>query len=192
MNRVIMAHGNGAGSENEAAGGNGHSYWFPSIKSALEEGGIECITPDFPDPAKARASIWLPFIEQVLKAGEDDILVGHSSGALAAMRYAETHQLGGLVVVSAYHTDLGYESERETGYFDTPWDWEAMKANTGIKGQFASTDDPWIPIAEPRLIHEAVGTDYHEFTDQGHFIGSADQQKTQFPELLAYLQEKIS
>ena len=44
---------------------------------------------DMPDPYEAKESIWLPFMRDVLKADESSIIVGHSSGAEAAMRYAE-------------------------------------------------------------------------------------------------------
>ena len=40
-----------------------------------------------------------------------------SSGAAAGMRYAETHQIKGLVLVSAYTSDLGDEVEKTSGYF---------------------------------------------------------------------------
>ncbi len=187
-----MVHGNGAGSAHEAAGGNGHSYWFPSTKKVMEAAGVECITPDFPDPAQARAKIWLPFIRDVLKVSETDIVVGHSSGALAAMRLAETQRLRGLVVVSGYHTDLGYESERATGYFDKPWQWSDIKANVSVRGQFASSDDPWIPVAEPRYIHKQLDTDYQEFSTDGHFIGSLEEPRTEFPALVDYLLQEFN
>jgi uncharacterized protein len=35
--------------------------------------------------------------------------------------------------------------------------------------QFASTDDPFIPIEECRFVHEKLQTDYREFTDKKHF-----------------------
>ena len=35
-----------------------------------------------PDPLYARKSIWLPFMEDELGIGEDDIIIGHSSGAV--------------------------------------------------------------------------------------------------------------
>jgi predicted alpha/beta hydrolase family esterase len=79
-----------------------------------------CETPDMPDPVEARSSIWLPYIQDVLNVDENTILVGHSSGAVAAMRYAETHKLGGSVLVGTYYTDLGYKDEKAAGYFDTP------------------------------------------------------------------------
>ena len=42
-------------------------------------------------------------------------------GAEAGMRLLETTRVLGLVLVSACHTDLGVESEREAGYYSRPW-----------------------------------------------------------------------
>ena len=60
-----------------------------------------------PDPIKARESIWIPYILDELKADENTVLIGHSSGAEAIMRLAEKHKVFGLVLVSACYTDLG-------------------------------------------------------------------------------------
>lgn len=35
----------------------------------------------------ARESIWLPFMEKELRCDEETLIIGHSSGAAAAMRY---------------------------------------------------------------------------------------------------------
>src|SRR5690606_22490502 len=110
----------------------------------------------------------LPYLDQ-LSADAETVLVGHSSGAVAAMRYAENHRLKGIVLVGACYTDLGMEEERQSGYYDTPWDWEKIKQNTDWIVQFASTDDPWIPVDEARHIAEHLNAEYHEFTDRGHF-----------------------
>jgi predicted alpha/beta hydrolase family esterase len=50
---------------------------------------VQVAMEDMPDPYEAKESIWLPFMRDVLKADESSIIVGHSSGAEAAMRYAE-------------------------------------------------------------------------------------------------------
>ena len=68
-----------------------------------------------------------------------------ASGAAAAMRFAETRRVLGIVLVSAYTTDGGDETERTSGYFDRPWDWAAIKENAGFIVQFASEDDPFLP-----------------------------------------------
>ena len=105
------------------------------------------------------------------------------------MRLAEKQKIMGSVLVGAYHTDLGMESERKSGYFDRPWNWTDMKKNQKWTVLFASEDDPWIPISEPRFIHDTLNCEYHEFKDQGHFGG--DYFKPDFPELTLSILNKV-
>jgi len=174
---VIFVHGNG--------GSTVEDIWFPEAKTELEALGLEVVAQTMPDNILARSSVWLPFLENVLGVNENSIIVGHSSGAVAAMRYAETHRIFGSVLVGAMHTDLGIYSERMSGYYDEPWDWEAIKANQNWIVQFASTDDPFIPIEEPRHIHDKLNTDYHEHGNKGHFTDFW------FPELVTVIKEKV-
>jgi len=180
--RIIFIHGNG--------GGTGSDNWFPWCAAELQKLGLDVIAPDFPDPILARAEYWLPFLQNELGADENTILVGHSSGAVAAMRYAEQHKLYGSVLVGACYTDLGDDDERKSGYYDKPWDWDAIKANQNWILQYASTDDPYIPIDEAHHIHEKLGTEYYEYTDQGHF--GEDKGKKEFTELIEKLKEKLA
>lgn len=60
-----------------------------------------------PDPLHAREGIWVPFITGTLGADADAVLIGHSSGAAAALRIAEKHRLRGLVLVAAYDSGAG-------------------------------------------------------------------------------------
>jgi predicted alpha/beta hydrolase family esterase len=181
MKRVVLLHGNG--------GSHGTDNWFPYIKSGVEKLGLNCEAPDLPDNVLARSKYWLPYLTDVLKLCEDDLVVGHSSGALALLKYAERHKIGASVLVGAYFTDLGYEDERTSGYFDTPWEWNKIKANQQWTAIFASTDDPFIPISEPRFIRDQLDSTYFEFNDQGHFIGGTSP-KLEFPELLQFLTER--
>jgi len=182
MKRVVLLHGNG--------GGSGKDQWFPYIKRELEKIGIECIAPDLPDAELARRQFWFPYFSDTLHLGPNDVVVGHSSGALAILNYAEDHKLGASVLVGVYHTDLGYEDEKNSGYFDTPWQWDNIKANQEWTAIFASTDDPFIPINEPKYIRDKLGSEYFEFTNQGHF-GLEKTPKLEFPELLAFLRQKL-
>lgn len=171
--KVIFIPGNGGGSPND--------NWFPSVKVELEAAGLTVIAEEFPDNDLARASFWIPFLLNDLKVDENTILVGHSSGAIAAMRLAEQRRILGSVLVGAYYTDLNMEKEKLSGYFDQPWNWEAIKANQKWTILFASQDDPWIPIKEPRHLHEQLNCEYHEYKSDGHFGG--DYFKPTFPEL---------
>ncbi len=174
--KAILIPGNGGATPSEG--------WLPYLERELPNLGIEVINKQFPDAILARSEYWLPFIKE-LGADENTVLIGHSSGALAAMRYAETNKILGSILVGAAHTDLGDENEKASHYFDNPWNWEAIKNNQKWIVQFHSTDDPFIPIAEAHFVHEQLGTDYHEYPDKGHF------QQAEVPELIESLKKYV-
>ena len=178
MVKVIFIPGNG--------GGNTNDEWFPYVKKELEKIGCEVISPgEYPDSVIARMNIWLPFIDS-FKPDENTILLGWSSGAVASMRYTEKHKIFGSVLIAPCYTDLGFERETESGYYDAPWDWENIKNNQKWVIQFSSTTDPYIPLTESRFIHEKIGSEYYEI-DAGHFY-----PKTEFPELIEAVINKIN
>ena len=175
--KAILIHGNG--------GCTAADHWLPWLERQLTALGVDVINHTFPDNLKARAEVWLPYLES-LDADQDTILVGHSSGAVAAMRYAETHQLLGSVLVSVCHTDLGDAFEAASGYYREPWQWQRIRENQQWMAIFHSSDDPLIPIAEARHVAAQLKCSYFEFPDRGHFIDSRE-----FPEALDYIRRKV-
>lgn len=166
-----------------------HKMWYSWLKNKLEELEVEVIAKDYPDAYLCRATYWLPYIKK-LGADEHSILIGHSTGAIAAMRFAESNKILGSVLVGSYYTDLGDPEEKEGGYFDAPWQWEKIKNNQKWILQFHSTDDPWIPNEEAHMVHEKLSTELHEFHDRGHF--GADRPYLEFPELFLALKNKLN
>ena len=157
--------------------------WYLSVKRELEAKGFHVIANTMPDGYVASKEVWLPYIEEQLQNNPNSILIGHSSGAVAALRYAETHQVEGIIMVGACYTDLDDELERKSGYYSTPWQWDKIKKNAKWIVQFASIDDPFIPIAEPRHIQQQLAAEYHEYEDEGHF-GTSFKAKNEFPEIV--------
>ena len=178
--RAILIHGNGDSKPTD--------NWLPYLKRELEKLDIQVDAPQFPDTKLARAFYWLPFLDE-LKPDENTIIVGHSSGAIVAMRYAEKHKILGSALIGTYYTDLGYETEKLSGYFDTPWNWDAIKKNQQWIIQFAGKNDPWIPIEEAHVVRDRLNTIYYESPDQGHFGG--DYYKETFPELLEAIKLRV-
>ena len=175
--KAILIHGNG--------GCTAGDIWLPWVERELTTMGIDVINQTFPDNIKARATYWLPHLES-LGADERTILIGHSSGAVAAMRYAETHRLLGSVLVGVCHTDLGDSFEAASGYYAAPWKWDKIRHHQQWIGIFNSTDDPHIPIAEPRFVAAQLRCSYFEFTDRGHFV-----DYRQFPESIEFVRRKL-
>lgn len=180
MIKAIFIPGNG--------GGGPTDNWFPYLKRELLRLGIKVIAEEFPDNHLARATFWLPHIKK-LGADEKTILIGHSSGAIASMRYAEEHRILGSVLVGAYHTDLGIDAEKQSGYFDRPWNFQAIKENQQWIAVFAGKNDPWIPVEEARYLNEQLDSHYFEFPAGGHFGG--DYYKESFPEIVTFIKERM-
>lgn len=173
---VILIPGNGGCTPADA--------WYAWVEHELTALGLSVINEPFPDAIKARARFWLPHLAE-LGAGPNTILVGHSSGAVAAMRYAQSHQIRGSVLVGVCHTDLGDPFEVQSGYYKDPWPWDTIRANQDFIGVFHSTDDPHIPAAEARHVAARLRASYFEFTNRGHFTDS------RLPEVVDYLRRQV-
>lgn len=176
--KAILIHGNGGCT---AADG-----WLPFVERDLTALGFDVVNQTFPDNVRARASIWLPYLD-TLGADEHSVLIGHSSGAVAAMRYAETHRVLGSVLVGVCHTDLGDPGERASGYYRQAWRWDAIRDNQQWIGIFQSSDDPLIPVAEARYVAAQLKCSYFESPDRGHFIDRAP-----FPELVNFVRRQVA
>jgi len=122
--------------------------WVPSVKKKLEDAAFETFFELFPDSIEARAEYWLPFLEQCIRAGRDDVLLGWSCGAVAAMRYAQAHAVRGLVLVAPYYTDLGFAEVRHSRFVEPEWDWARIRANAREIHMLHSDADPYVSQAE--------------------------------------------
>ena len=112
--RCVIVPGNGC--TGRVADANWYGWLENELKS--ESQFREVVLPEtMPDPVGAKESVWVPFMREALKVGPDTVVVGHSSGAVAAMRLAEETRVAALVLVSACHTDLGDPGERAAGYY---------------------------------------------------------------------------
>ena len=169
-------------------------------KNNSENTNVRCVCENFPDPLHARRDRWVPHIRSLAErhspGGEEEeedsdnsnvVLVGHSSGAQAALRYAELYPLKACVLVSATYSDLGDAHERASGYYPqpvpgsggteetNPYDFAKMRANCPAWHQFHSDDDPFIPVYEAEKIRDGLGLSgdggtFHLLPGRSHFF----------------------
>ena len=189
--RIIILPGNGGGDIRMC---NWYAWLQQKLQKELND-SVEVILRNMPDPVVARRSKWLPFIKDELKADDETIIIGHSSGAEAAMRLAEEMKLLGIILVGACHTDLGEPNEAASGYYpnsktgDNPWRWELQKQNCSFISVFASEDDPFLPIKEQQHVSDSLSAEYLFYPssqEKGHWISETNA------ELLKKTLEKVS
>ena len=203
MTRVVIIPGNGCTSIQQ-------SNWYGWLHQECKSRNIHSICENFPDPYQARREIWVPHIRSLIhkdkysdkssqsseneneseSESEEDtniILVGHSSGAQAVLRYTEAYRVKAAVLVSATYSDLGDLNERSSNYYpkpdgSNPYDFESMRNHCKIFHQFHSDNDPFIPVKEATMIQEGLqltsNKNFHLLPNRSHFFNHP------FPELL--------
>ncbi len=168
--------------------GNQSTTWkvafAPWLKKELEKLNFETVFVTFPDPIVARAKFWLPFLKDKLKVDSQDIIIGWSSGATAAMKYAESNKIKGSILIAPSYTDLGDELERRSGYFDKPWAWEKIKKNQGKMALVFGDNDPFIPQEEFEFIAVKLKPFIIKIPNGKHFL-----EYSKFPKLLSYIKD---
>lgn len=198
--RVVIVPGNGCTDTMR-------SNWYGWAVKTLKATNFfeDVLAPDMPSPLAAEREIWLPFLLKKMNVNDGrTIVVGHSSGAVAALRLLEDVKIKCVVLVSACHTDLECLNEAKAHYYPPsecskaakcgdggPWKWDTIRKNCDWIVQFHSTDDRFIPADEARFvasklslskrsteeIRERGGGKYVEFDDRDHFFRP-------FPELI--------
>lgn len=161
--------------------------FYADLRNRLQAAGLNVTLKKMPNCMGARESIWIPFMRNNLSCDNNTVIVGHSSGAIAGMRFAQNYPIAGLVIVSAYYTDLGMGMEKRSEYFRTPWDWDSMKANAPWIMQAGSTNDPWLGgkrFYQQQYVSNMTNSEFHVF-HYGHFL------KPQFPELADLIIKKF-
>lgn len=174
--RFIYIHGNGTTHWSDG--------WAAWLKTELDKLGYETFFETMPDSIIARAEYWLPFLQDHVHAGRNDVLIGWSSGAIAALRYAETHTIAGSILVSPYYTDLGDDMEKQSGYFAQPWQWAKIKDNQDKIATVWGDDDPYIPQTEFEFIARQLYPTEIKIAGGKHFLDD-----TKLPQPLDYIQQ---
>lgn len=173
--RFVYVHGNGAS--------HWSFGWAAWLKAELESKGYETFFETMPDSVIARSEYWLPFLKDHAKVGDDDVIIGWSSGAVAAMRYAEENKIRGSILISPCYTDLDDELEKQSGYYNKPWQWNKITTNQEKIALIWGNDDPYIPQTEFEFIAKQLHPAQIKIDNGKHFI----DQNT-FPQLLEYIE----
>lgn len=192
-NCIMIIPGNGCSPVEKA---NWYSWLANSLVPLFPS--FDIILKDMPDPNKARETYWLPFIDSNIKGYSKVYLIGHSSGSVALMRYLERRYIDGVILVSGCVSDLGYESERISGYYPQQmdgsvreWRWDLMRKNSGWIMHVGSQGDEFIPVEEMREIKEKLNLDSKHYIEYDKEKGYGHFMRKKFPELLEILKGKI-
>jgi len=173
--------------------------WLPWLKSELEKRGYEASVPSMPDPARPIISEWISFItKQVGEPDNKTVMIGHSLGCQAVLRYLETLGEAGksvrktVLVAGVFPTGMSpAEADAKTGGNEALRLWFTIGVNPKVVKKAAgectvilSDDDPYIPIEKALAAFQAnLDAKIIIESGKGHF--NEDDKVTELPSALS-------
>ena len=174
--KVVIIHG---------YGGEPMHGFRPWLKAELEAHGFEVSVPAMPTPDAPRVDEWVAAIaREVGGAGEDCMLVGHSLGCIAILRYLERAEkkVAGAVLVAGFAGKLGGEFSILDNFFAPRLDFARVKKACPKFIAIFSDNDPYVPVSQEKIFREKLGAKTLVLHARGHF--SSSEGTTELPEAL--------
>lgn len=148
--------------------------WFPWLATRLEEQRVQVTVLAMPDPHTPAPAAWDAYLAQ--RIGEADgstILVGHSLGCIAALRYLHqqtaTHHLGGVLLVSGFDEPLATLPEL-TPFVAQSLPLAELRARLHHCALIASMDDAIVPQPYSARLAQRLQAPLHLIEQGGHFL----------------------
>lgn len=178
MRNIFIIHG---------SYGNPEENWFPWLKEELEKRGflVWCPDPQADHPDIHRYAEFI-FRNKNWQFNKDSIIVGHSSGGVAALkllqRFPSNVIIDRCITVGAFKDTHGWTDI--LGLFTEQFDFDSIRSHAKRFIVFHSDDDPWVPLEDGKFLSKALGAEFVFLKGQGHFNLEKGSQYKQFPELL--------
>ncbi len=173
--------------------------WQPWLKVELEKRGYLVALPEMPHADRPTIPEWIEFISKLVGRPDDrTVMIGHSLGGQAVLRYLESLAGNGqsvgktILIASNFPTGMSTKAANErTGGDRTlqPWltiavDPEKVRKASGPCTVILSDNDPIIPLEEAKASFQAnLGARIIVEHGKGHM--NEDDKLTELPSALA-------
>lgn len=185
MKKVFIIHG---------FGGLPNGGWFPWLSRELAEKGIAVSSLMMPDSTNPVPKKWIKQIKHGIgESDTDTILLGHSLGVPAILRYMETVspkiKIGGMLLVSGFISPLQPEKKesifRKVDAFVEPMiNFEKIKRVHIPTIIIHGTKDEVVPFFHAEKISEKVGAMVVPVVGGNHFSQLGEAPCYELPEAL--------
>lgn len=160
VTKVILIHGK----DTDPA-----KKWYPWFGEQVKQRGKKFIAPVLPEADDPELEAWLKEIDGT-RPDEKSVLVGHSRGGVAILRWLERLPKGKKIKrVILIGTNAGTAKKPSKGFFDKDYNFEKIKSHCNDFVVFHSRDDNWVPFEAGE--QNAKGLDARTFfpNDRAHF-----------------------
>lgn len=173
------------------------SNWFAWLGSELERLGYKVWVPDLPNADRPNIKTYNEFL---LSSGwdfSDNLVIGHSSGAVAMLGLLEVLPKGVRIdtaVLAGAFTKRLAESPSWSmlkELFEKPFDFTVIKKKANQFIFVHSDDDPNCPLEQAEELCDKLRGELIVLHGMGHFSAGLDPRFTKFPELLEIIKKRV-
>ncbi len=149
---------------------NSKEHWFLEEKERLEKLGHEVDVPDMPNTLQPKKEEWVKVIED-FNPDENSILIGHSLGGVAILRYLEVAdgKAGKCILIATPIKKLGLGYEGIENFLEGDFDWDKIKGNARKLVVFNQTEDPAVPIQHGKDLADFISAELVMLNGNDHF-----------------------
>lgn len=169
MKKVYIIHG---------WGGSPKGAWMPWLAEELHARGYEVYLPEMPDTEHPTIEVWVKALQEIIQQpNEETVLVGHSVGCQAILRYLERLPEGVVVkkcvFVAPWFMLKNLDSDDEwriaSTWLDTPINPEKVMAHCKDFRAIFSSNDPYVPSNNVKAFENKFATQTRVEQNMGHF-----------------------
>ncbi len=165
--KVILMHGKDTDPSDK---------WYPWFKKQMEKRGIEVHIPTLPRSKNPRIKEWLSILDS-LKPDEKTVILGHSRGGVAVLRYLEelpkNKKIKKIILLAVNAGSAKYItilSESNFGFYTKEgYDFKKIKSHCSDFIVFHSKDDMWVPFEHGEQTAKGLDAKFISFKKKGHF-----------------------
>ena len=161
-------------------------HWFPWLKKELEQYDMDVTVFDMPNADAPNAQEWDTYLDDnIVPCNEHTILIGHSLGCIALLRYlnrqADTLKIHGLALVSGFSEPLSILPELDL-FAKDKIHFDKIIKMAEHRLAFAATNDTIVAREYTDKLAKQLDAKLVFVENGGHFID--EEGCTEFPALL--------
>jgi len=158
---ILLVHGKDTNSKGKD--------WYVWLKNLCKTNNVDFIAPDLPKSEDPILNEWIQEIEKN-NPDENSILIGHSRGGVAILRYLErlnsNKKFRKIILIG---TNRGNEGQDSDFYKDGEFNYERIKKHCDKFVVIHSKDDEWVDFQSGEINARGLDAKFYRLDNRGHF-----------------------